>query len=155
MRILLVVERGQQMVAMLAMLGATFFVGEYVLVSHSTTLCTKSPRQIKISLIFNFAFIVSYLIRCLPPTRSRGHIMSFEVLGQLYEQYGPVVTIAPNEITTISPSAWKDFMRQDLFCQKIHTAKHHRSIARTRFLRPPATHIMPHLSTVSHRCSAR
>jgi cytochrome P450 len=29
-------------------------------------------------------------------------------LDRLHEQYGPVVRIAPDEITTISPAAWKD-----------------------------------------------
>ncbi|TVY45277.1 Cytochrome P450 monooxygenase [Lachnellula subtilissima] len=32
----------------------------------------------------------------------------WDVLGKLHEQYGPVVRIGPDEITTISPTAWKD-----------------------------------------------
>ncbi|GAB1312717.1 Cytochrome P450 monooxygenase [Madurella fahalii] len=32
----------------------------------------------------------------------------WQALGRLHEEYGPVVRIAPDEITTISPGAWKD-----------------------------------------------
>ena len=32
----------------------------------------------------------------------------WQVLDQLHEEYGPVVRIAPDEITTISPGAWQD-----------------------------------------------
>ncbi|KAH8697262.1 cytochrome P450 [Talaromyces proteolyticus] len=32
----------------------------------------------------------------------------YQTLGKLHEQYGPIVRIAPDELTTISPNAWKD-----------------------------------------------
>lgn len=32
----------------------------------------------------------------------------WEVLGHLHDQYGPVIRIGPDEITTISPTAWKE-----------------------------------------------
>lgn len=32
----------------------------------------------------------------------------WQVLSELHEQYGPMIRIAPNELTTILPEAWKD-----------------------------------------------
>lgn len=50
----------------------------------------------------------SWAVSRLPWAR---HIIKgdiWKILGQLHEQYGPVVRIGPDEITTISPTAWKD-----------------------------------------------
>ncbi|KAK0716600.1 benzoate 4-monooxygenase cytochrome P450 [Apiosordaria backusii] len=82
---------------------AAYFVGAYVLyrIIFSIYLIFFHP-------LAKFPGPKTWAVSRIPWARRviKGDI--WQVLDQLHLQYGPVVRIAPDEITTISPDAWKD-----------------------------------------------